>query len=186
VASMVGGVKPFRDKRLSVRAEADTRDQLVVHAVEAEMKQVILNLAVNALEAVPTEGGEVKIHVARRGNSVELTVIDNGRGMSPQTLDRIFEPFYTEKRGTSNVVGDGQRRSGTGLGLSITHAIVEAHGGRIAAHSDGPGKGSRFIVRLPAAAGVNYQPQAGSGAPEKSHAVAREPEAVKQTARASR
>ena len=199
VASMVGGVKPFRDKRLSVRAEGE-RDQLVVTAVEAEMKQVILNLAVNALEAVPTEGGEVRIHVARRGNSVELTVIDNGRGMSSQTLDRIFEPFYTEKRGTTNVVGDGQRRSGTGLGLSITHAIVEAHGGRIAAHSEGPGKGSRFIVRLPAGAGVNYQPHAGAGggAPEKppgagalatpvipNTVAAKEPDAVKRAARAT-
>ena len=94
------------------------------------------------------------MHVARRGNWVELTVIDNGKGMTPQTLERIFEPFYTDKRGTGTSPADGGRRSGTGLGLSITYAIVESHGGKIAAHSDGPGRGSRFIVRLPAAAGV--------------------------------
>jgi signal transduction histidine kinase len=156
VASMVGGVKPFRDRRLSVRADAADRGKLVVSAVEAEMKQVILNLALNALEAVPKETGEVRMHVARRGNWVELTVIDNGKGMTPQTLERIFEPFYTDKRGTGTSPADGGRRSGTGLGLSITHAIVEAHGGKIAAHSDGPGRGSRFIVRIPAIGDVNY------------------------------
>lgn len=151
VASMVGGVQPFRDRRLSVRAEADDRGKLVVSAVEAEIKQVILNLALNALEAVPRDGGEVRMHVARRGNWVELTVIDNGKGMTPQTLERVFEPFYTDKRGNGTSPAEGGRRSGTGLGLSITHAIVEAHGGKIAAHSDGPGRGSRFIVRIPAA-----------------------------------
>ena len=166
VASMVGGVKPFRDRRLSVRAEAEDRGRLVVSAVEAEMKQVILNLALNALEAVPRETGEVRMHVARRGNWVELTVIDNGKGMTPQTLERIFEPFYTDKRGTGTSPADGGRRSGTGLGLSITHAIVEAHGGKIAAHSDGPGRGSRFIVRLPAVGDVNYSPGANGNAAE--------------------
>jgi signal transduction histidine kinase len=166
VASMVGGVKPFRDRRLSVRADADDRSKLVVSAVEAEMKQVILNLALNALEAVPKQTGEVRMHVARRGNWVELTVIDNGKGMTPQTLERIFEPFYTDKRGTGTSPADGGRRSGTGLGLSITHAIVEAHGGKIAAHSDGPGRGSRFIVRLPAVSDVNYS--AGANGDAKS------------------
>lgn len=156
VVSMVGGVKPFRDRRLSVRAEADDKSRLIVSAVEAEMKQVILNLALNALEAVPKENGEVRMHVARRGSWVELTVIDNGKGMTPQTLERIFEPFYTDKRGTGTSPAEGGRRSGTGLGLSITHAIVESHGGKIAAHSDGPGRGSRFIVRIPAAVGLDY------------------------------
>jgi two-component system NtrC family sensor kinase len=116
VVSMVGGVKPFRDRRLSVRAEAET-SRLLVMAVEAEMKQVILNLALNALEAVPKESGEVRMQVARRGNWVELTVIDNGKGMTPQTLERVFEPFYTDKRGTGTSPAEGGRRSGTGLGL---------------------------------------------------------------------
>src|SRR4051812_15358201 len=164
VVSMVGGVKPFRDRRLSVRAEAQDKAKLVVMAVEAEMKQVILNLALNALEAVPKDTGEGRMHVARRGNWVELTVIDNGKGMTPQTLERIFEPFYTDKRGTGTSPADGGRRSGTGLGLSITHAIVESHGGKIAAHSDGPGRGSRFIVRIPAAGDLNYSAGANGDA----------------------
>ena len=68
-------------------------------------------------------------------------VADNGRGMTAETIERIFEPFYTEKRGSN--------RAGTGLGLSITHAIVLSHGGSLRAFSDGPGRGSRFIIELP-------------------------------------
>ena len=98
------------------------------------MKQVILNLMVNALEAVSAERGEVRIGGNREGRWVELFVHDNGKGMSPETLEQIFEPFFTAKRGSNN--------PGTGLGLSITHAIIENHGGRIRAASEGPGRGS--------------------------------------------
>jgi two-component system sensor histidine kinase BaeS len=113
----------------------------------------LLNLTLNALEAVPA-GGEVRIDLCRKGGWVELCVSDNGRGMSRQTLDRVFEPFFTERRGVPTDETDPDAvagRRGTGLGLSITHAIVEAHGGRIDAFSDGPGRGSRFVVNLPAA-----------------------------------
>jgi signal transduction histidine kinase len=108
------------------------------------MKQVLLNLTVNALEAVPP-GGEVVIEGRRRDDWVEVSVSDNGRGISAESLPHVFEPFFTEKRGSGE--------PGTGLGLSITHAIVEGHGGRIEAHSDGPGRGSRFTFHLPAAVG---------------------------------
>jgi len=86
----------------------------------------------------------VRISLSRKNDQVELMVSDNGRGMSIETLERVFEPFFTDKRGS--------RQPGTGLGLSITHQIVEAHGGTIVAQSDGPDRGSRFIVRLPALA----------------------------------
>lgn len=141
VASAVGGLRDYRERDLKV--VIDPASNLAVSAVEAEMKQVVLNLTVNALEAVaPT--GQVRIDVARQDGWVELRVKDNGRGMSPQTVERVFEPFYTEKRGA--------QRPGTGLGLSISHAIVQSHGGQIRAHSEGPGTGSEFVVRLPAAA----------------------------------
>lgn len=149
VASIVGGLREHREKRLVVRAVGDAAsDRLDVLAIEAEMKQVVLNLTVNALEATGA-AGEVRIDVARHGSDVVLTVADNGRGMSPETLERIFEPFFTEKR------ADGRR--GTGLGLSITHAIVQDHGGEISASSDGLDRGSRFIVRLPAAVPAETQ-----------------------------
>jgi signal transduction histidine kinase len=188
VAAVVGGLREHRDKRLVVRAadpparashppdragDAATASTTTVSAVEAEMKQVVLNLTVNALDAVAAGTGEVRIDVrpvaddagrdggdggggSGGGGWVELSVADNGRGMSPATLERVFEPFFTEKRGAESREADphGSRaddRHGTGLGLSITHAIVQSHGGTIAAESGGPGTGSRFVVRLPAA-----------------------------------
>jgi signal transduction histidine kinase len=151
VISIIGGLKDYRERKLIVSAAhvagrgtsaADDRADLTVLAVEAEMKQVLLNLTVNALEATPSEGGEVRIDFARDNGSVQVMVSDNGRGMAPETLERIFEPFFTDKRGS--------RQAGTGLGLSITHRIIESHGGTISAYSHGPGTGTRFVILLPA------------------------------------
>ena len=139
VAATVGGLRDYRDRTLTVTANG--REDLLVSAIESEMKQVVLNLTLNALEAV-SSGGHVSVEVGGYDGWVELKVRDNGRGMSEQTLERVFEPFFTEKRGT--------RQPGTGLGLSITHAIVESHGGRIRAASPGIGQGSEFVVELPA------------------------------------
>ena len=116
---------------------------LDVVANPIELKQVLLNLTVNALEAVAPQRGEVRIGGGRAGDFVELRIADNGKGMTAETLAQVFEPFFTDKRGAGE--------PGTGLGLSITHAIVENHGGTIRAESDGPGRGSRFVVRLPVA-----------------------------------
>lgn len=116
-----------------------------VHADESQMKQVLLNLLTNAVEATDGERGEVSVSVGRLGDMIALTVADNGRGLDEAELGRVFEPFYTDRRGANE--------PGTGLGLSITHAVVAEHGGTIRATSDGPGRGARFIVELPALAG---------------------------------
>jgi signal transduction histidine kinase len=83
-----------------------------------------------------------------------LVVCDNGIGMTAETLERVFEPFYSEpgrsELGRSESGGGRAGTRGTGLGLSITHAIVTEHQGRIVAESAGPGCGSRFVVTLPA------------------------------------
>ena len=134
------GLTRYRDRR--VVADFDSTELLEVVANPTEIKQVLLNLTVNALEAVPPQRGEVRLTGRRSGDWVEVAVEDNGKGMSADTLQNVFEPFFTNKRGA----GD----PGTGLGLSITHAIVENHGGRLRAESAGPGRGSRFSVLLPA------------------------------------
>ncbi len=144
VATMVGGLPAYRDRKLSVSATpADQLGRWTVMASEAEMKQVMLNLTINALEAAPPGQGQVNIQVSRNNGWVELSVADNGRGMSAETLERVFEPFFTAKRGSG--------APGTGLGLSISHAIVTNHGGRMSAYSQGVGMGSKFTVQLPAA-----------------------------------
>ncbi len=141
VAGMVRGLKQFSSRELDI--QIDSAQPLDVMAHEAEMKQVLLNLTINAMEAVGDGLGRVRIVGAIKRDEVELSVIDNGQGMSDTALTHAFEPFYTEKRGT--------HERGNGLGLSIVHAIIQDHGGRIEAHSDGPGRGSRFTFSLPKA-----------------------------------
>ena len=139
VALMTRGLKDYRDRHIDLKFDGP----LNVIANAAEMKQVLLNLTVNALEAVKPGDGMIWIEGRKNNNGwVELSVRDNGYGIAPDSLKHVFEPFYTRKAGT--------RAPGTGLGLSITHAIIENHGGRIRAESQGVGHGSRFTLELPA------------------------------------
>lgn len=117
------------------------RNQSVPWTVNgAEIKQVVLNLVANALESM-TETGRLEISILPQADEVVLRFRDNGSGMTPEVLENLYEPFFTSK----------PSGRGTGLGLSITHRIVSDHGGRIEALSEGPGKGSTFLVHLPRA-----------------------------------
>jgi PAS domain S-box-containing protein len=107
-----------------------------------ELRQVFLNLLVNALDAVGPRG-RVEVSTRREGDAVVTEIRDDGCGMSPATLERIFDPFFTTKG-----VGEG-----TGLGLGIAWHIVSQHGGRIDVDS-APGAGSVFRVRLPVVGGA--------------------------------
>lgn len=118
-------------------------DAVNVMADAGEIRQVVLNLLLNALQFTEA-AGTISVQVQRQGNTALLTVADDGRGMDAMTMGRLFEPFYSTAAG---------ERRGTGLGLAISKAIIEAHGGRIEAFSNGPGQGSRFVVTLPAAGG---------------------------------
>jgi signal transduction histidine kinase len=111
----------------------------------AQIQQVLLNLIINARQALP-EGGTVRVRVANdaSGRLAEVSVADGGVGIAPADLRRIFEPFFTTKTGP-----DASGQGGTGLGLSVCRDIVEAHKGRLRAESR-PGQGSTFTLRLPA------------------------------------
>jgi signal transduction histidine kinase len=111
------------------------------------LNQVFMNLLANAAQAIG-EGGQGKIEITtRRANGeVSIEIRDDGPGIPPEVLPRIFDPFFTTKD-----VGKG-----TGLGLSIVHGIVERHGGRIDVTSE-PGKGTAFVVSLPAPPAPNGQ-----------------------------
>jgi PAS domain S-box-containing protein len=108
-----------------------------VDCVPQELKQVFLNLIVNAGQAI-ADGGKIRIATESRGGWVTVKVEDDGCGIAPENLDRIFDPFFTTKR-----VGEG-----TGLGLGIAYHIVRSHGGEIQVESE-LGRGTRFRVRLP-------------------------------------
>jgi CheY-like chemotaxis protein len=103
-----------------------------------QIEQVLVNLAVNARDAMP-EGGRLRIETAAFDDQVRLSVADSGCGMPPEVVVRVFEPFYSTKR----------KGEGTGLGLATVYGIVAAAGGRIAIESE-PGAGTTFIVDLPA------------------------------------
>jgi len=134
VLAMVSYLTKYREKTISFAAS----DTCIAEVNGAEIKQVVLNLVANGLEAME-KGGTLTIHMIQRTDQVLLEFRDDGCGMSPEVLDHIFEPFFTSKHG-------GQ---GTGLGLSISHRIVQQHGGTICAKSAGPGTGSTMTVCLP-------------------------------------
>jgi signal transduction histidine kinase len=105
-----------------------------------QMLQVLLNLVKNAVEAMPC-GGAVTIGAGRRPNGeLAITVSDEGRGIAPDAMNKLFSPFYTTKP-----VGHG-----TGLGLPICYGIVKMHRGQITARNNPGGKGATFEITLPA------------------------------------
>lgn len=102
------------------------------------------NLLANAIKFTPA-GGTVTARIAAHAGSVSVSVADTGIGLAPEYLPRLFERFSQADGSTT------RRHGGLGLGLSICKSLVEMHGGRIEAVSDGPGHGSRFTVSLPLA-----------------------------------
>lgn len=117
-------------------------DQVAVLGDRDRLKQVILNLVTNSLKFTP-EGGRVTVSLAQINHWARLTVTDTGLGIPPDELNRIFDRFYRVDKARSRAMG------GAGLGLSIAQRIVQMHGGRIEAASDGAGRGATFAVWLP-------------------------------------
>ena len=143
VARLVRSLQPMLDRLVSedVRMEVAMPDEaLVVEADRTQIEQLVLNLVVNAREAMP-HGGRIDIMGRRfsndEGSWVELAVADSGVGMDESTRARIFDPFFTTKEG------------GTGLGLATVYGAVRNAGGRIEVESV-VGSGSRFRIQLPA------------------------------------
>jgi PAS domain S-box-containing protein len=151
-------------KNISFQLEADDRLWEVL-GDPTQLNQVMVNLCVNARDAMPA-GGCLRVEVrnaeldtvwaamngrVKPGKYVRLRVDDTGMGIPPEVLDRIFEPFFTTK----------ELGKGTGLGLSTTHVIVKGHGGFLNVTSE-PGRGSRFDVYFPACETAAREPFKGS------------------------
>lgn len=115
-------------------------------AIGNQIQQVLLNLLINARQAMPN-GGQIllKLEHDAASDMVELTVRDSGCGIAADKLPRIFDPFFTTKAGP-----DESGRGGTGLGLSACRTIVEAHRGRIRVESS-VGRGTALTIKLPVA-----------------------------------
>lgn len=130
-----------------IRADFQAEGRPHARINPAQIQQVLLNLVINARQAMPG-GGTVRIRVGTDSNGrlAELSIADTGVGIAPADLRRIFEPFFTTKTGP-----DDTGLGGTGLGLSVCRDIVEAHKGRLRAESR-VGQGTTFTLRLPVCA----------------------------------
>jgi CheY-like chemotaxis protein/anti-sigma regulatory factor (Ser/Thr protein kinase) len=119
---------------------------------EARLTQVLANLLTNAAKYT-NPGGKIRVAVVEQGDHVEVAVSDNGTGIEPELLPRVFELFVQGYRSSDRSTG------GLGIGLTLVHKLTELHGGTVSAHSEGPGKGSTFKVRLPCISLVRSQPE---------------------------
>src|SRR5437867_5649616 len=120
----------------TIKVNVDTPAPVYTLGDSSELREVVLNLIFNAVDAMP-QGGTIDICTRAEGGSACFSVADPGTGMPSEVIARVFEPFYSTK---------GER--GTGLGLSASHGIVENHGGEILVTSE-PGNGTRFEIVLP-------------------------------------
>jgi len=124
--------------------------------------QVVLNLLSNSAKYTP-EGGHVWVQARREGHDAVLRVRDDGVGMSPELIPRVFDIFVQGDRSLDRSEG------GLGIGLTMVERLVALHGGPVTAHSEGPGKGSEFVVKLPLAAPGSPPPAGGRpAAPRKA------------------
>jgi signal transduction histidine kinase len=143
VATTIKRLTPnARAKRISLTSSLP-RDLPRLLADEDRLGQVLTNLAANGIQYTP-EGGAVTISAEIKDNVVQVAVTDTGVGIPPEHLAHIFTRFYRVDKSRSRASGGG-----SGIGLTIARHLVEAHGGKIWAESEGDGKGSRFVFTLP-------------------------------------
>jgi signal transduction histidine kinase len=135
VVDLLGNQAELRKVRLELEGPVPSSR---LPGEEERLRQVLINLALNALEATPP-GGQVRLSAGEDSEGMWLRVEDTGPGVPVEIRDRIFEPFFTTKA------------QGSGLGLSIVHAIVAQHGGTLEV-GEAPEGGARFVLRLPKAA----------------------------------
>ncbi len=129
-----------------------------VRADHARVVQILVNLLNNSAKYTDA-GGSIELTAAREGDCATVRVKDNGVGIEPAMLGRVFDMFTREGRSV------GRSRGGLGIGLALVRQLVELHGGSVSVHSDGPGKGSEFLVRLPAEPPAAKEPGAAPPAP---------------------
>lgn len=131
----------------SIRVLIQVEDQLQVSCVPVQIQQVLMNLILNARDAMLPGGGTLRVSAAANAEHIDLAVSDTGTGITPENLRNIFRPFFTTKTGRDRPAGSN---SGSGVGLAFCRRIVDAHGGEITVQSQ-IGQGSTFTVRLPRA-----------------------------------
>jgi PAS domain S-box-containing protein len=156
IADAIEGVRPAAQAK-SVTLVSRVDPGAEAYADQVRLQQIVSNLVANAVKFTP-KGGQISVAAERGGTHLKITVSDTGEGIDPDLLSVIFEPF---RQGDASST---RRHGGLGLGLAIVRQLVLAHGGSVRAESDGKGRGSTFVVELPARPSVVppgvHQPEA--------------------------
>jgi len=137
-------IQPFLDEKKQGFHLEGPEGPLLIQGDRVRLSQVVMNLLSNAAKFTP-QGGSITLRVEDKEDTLQIQVCDTGIGIRKEDFVRIFQPFADIKKPAYI--------KGTGLGLSVAKGLVEAHGGRLWAHSDGEGRGSTFTFTLPKAAG---------------------------------
>ena len=146
LTSLVNEVFPCIGKDFEndkIKLILDIPENMTVDVVPVQFQQVIMNLVLNAHEAMKPGGGTLSIKAAVQGDEIIVAVADTGCGIKPENLDSIFMPFFSTK-----TLDSPAGRAGSGLGLAFCIEIIDAHNGTITVQSQ-PGKGTEFIITLP-------------------------------------
>jgi signal transduction histidine kinase len=153
-------------ERHEIQLLAQTPDTPVtVMGDRRRLEQALRNLLVNAFKFTPA-GGRIEVAAARRDTQAEITVSDNGRGITPEMAPHVFERFFTGSLIEQRNVPLGSHEQNFGLGLYVVRLIVEAHHGAVQAESAGIDRGTTFRIRLPVAPALGL----GSSGPPRSRA----------------
>ena len=158
VADAIETASPLLEQRTHTLKVEVARSELRVNADPMRLSQVIANLLTNAAKYTPP-GGTISVRAQRVANEIVLSVRDTGIGIAADVLPRVFDLFVQDRQALDRSQG------GLGIGLAIVRNLIERHGGSASAHSDGPGKGSEFTLRLPALERAS-QPAARQRAPK--------------------
>jgi signal transduction histidine kinase len=133
------GLMSYDNRSQKIKIDLELSPNLPrIKASPDKLHQVIVNLLVNAFDAMKEGGDSIWITTSANASSVSINVTDNGGGMNPEVLDKIFEPFFTTKD-----IGKG-----TGLGLSVSHGIINSMNGSLNVNST-PGEGATFLIEIP-------------------------------------
>jgi len=150
-------VRPMVDAKGHELSLSFTSADLFVEADSTRLEQILVNLLTNAAKYTPP-GGHIRVTAGVEGGEVVFRVRDDGLGIPPELLPRVFDLFTQSDRSLDRSEG------GLGIGLTLVRSLAELHGGAVAATSGGPGEGSEFVVRLPAAGRPGPGPGAAAGA----------------------
>ena len=163
VARAIEIASPLIEQRAQHLEVAVPPQGMLVDADPARLAQVLANLLTNAAKYTPS-GGRVEVSATRQGSQIELRVRDDGIGIAPELLPRIFDLFVQGERSSDRSSG------GLGLGLAIVKSLVQLHAGQVSAQSEGLGRGTTFVVLLPAAAARRLALVPEEAAPQRTDA----------------